>query len=297
MLTCQTGVIPAPSIHDIEAQKNWEVRATEMGIQRYRAALRETVEKRDGTTIERAVELANTAPGLRIIHDMLGDPRTGKGVVFGMEELRQWCMERIASVRGAKPPYVWVIPQFSAETLAFITTRALCSLRVGGEGHQRASTVRSVAGNIGLALRDQCEFEDWKKQSAEDAKERDDHRDIAKALITRAKGRVTRSAFTSWRNRFMEYRTAEWSQDLRIVIGGALLHTAITHGGGWFQIVTVHEAGKTINRVALSPEAERAIFNMHQEMEIATPFLLPTICKPQEWRRESDADLQAHADA
>jgi len=258
-----TGGLPTQI--DIDAQIEWEGSNITAGIERYRASQRES-------------SLGDTDVGTRILHEMLRDLVPG---------IRQAQDEAADAMRrgGFYTPHHPLLIQLEADKLAVITTRVILSVKPqAGYGSRK---VTHVAMEIGSAVRDEIEFENWKTESKAAAKAGDAALDLAALLVARVKGNVDQKTYHRWRKKCQTLRRIPWTREQRLQLGAALLSLAVRFGRGWFVVFDARRMGKTERYLDLSPQAQASIQNLNTLLEVNRPYLMPMICPPKPWTRSS----------
>lgn len=251
---------------EIDREVEWEMAAIDAGVERYRRSV--------------STDFADSHPGRIIQNDMM------RQISPAIAKVQGHYADRIVTPEKAKsvPKWVWPILTLPADVLAFLTIRTLIVAPHTDNGQGRTAT--AVALNIAMAIRDQVEYTEWRKQSKARAKETGE-RDFATVLVLRAGGKdkVDRKRWRTWRRKIAEIPKQNWTKSQRLSMGALLLKLAIKNGGGWFEERNVRVKSKTEKRIFLSEAAVRAIGQINSEMEARRPVLPPMLIKPRRWHR------------
>ena len=140
--------LPTPSAADIERQHLMENFSNEEGMRRYRDSLIREVKHSDGTVTRSQVTLGETKPGMRIIKDVLGTPKDGKGLIWAIDEIRK---EVLTPRKGRRNDWETVVAFMPSDQLALITLRVLLNIpanpRSGDPRFFNKTSMRSTATN------------------------------------------------------------------------------------------------------------------------------------------------------
>ena len=244
-----------------------EMSGIDEGIRKYRATLK-----------DEDTRLADTAAGRKIFKEVM------KELVPQIAEAQNIAADGIANAgKGVRPVWWWYIQKVSPEKLALITIRAMLSK------HTKPGTVGRPATGIylavGLAVRQQVEFEQWQIRSRAESKSTGTP-DIAARLLSKAKN-FNQRQFNNWQRKIDSIIKEDWPREVRMHLGSKLVDLVIQHTGGFFQLRYVHGGGKTQRQIFLSPECEAMIEDLNSRVECATPVQKPMIAKPLPWRWHS----------
>jgi len=265
-----------PSPADIERQIEWESHCVRKGVERYHSTLSKTSIQKDGSVKQKQRELGETQVGLKVITDVLQHCTTA------IEEARQEAIEGLSNPdRRSRPvAWWWYIAWLSAEQLAFLTIRTILTSPALPDTEGRA--LLPTALGVGRAIRDEIDFRRWQDNSKRKAEETGTP-DLAKILISRAKGTATNRTIRRWIKKTSDIETLDWPKEVRLQVGTKLIETVVDNSGGWFEIRLEFVRGKTERRVYLTDKARAAVDNMHGFYELNRPYLLPTIIPPKPW--------------
>lgn len=267
----------------IDKQLDWETTCTERGVVRYHSTLERRVKSRDGTERREPAALGDTQAGLWVMNDMV------RCILPAMRQAREDAITRITdSTRGLMPEWTWLLPMLSAEKLTVIGVRTILTSPVR-EDKGIGRPALSICTQIGTAIRDECEFEQWRTDSRNAFKEGRSKVDLAKVLQSRVKT-VDRRRFARWRKKIAEIERLDWSREHCIQLGGRVLDVCIEFGGRWFEFRDIIIRGRTERRVVLSDVARVALEDHHSKLEVSRPYLLPMRCPPVPWQRIEDGE-------
>ena len=150
-----------------------EMAGVDEGIRKYRETLN-----------DEATRLADTPAGRKIFNEVMKD------LIPAIALAQTEAIEGIANAgKGVRPVWWWYISFIAPEKLALITLRSMM-----GKNTKNAMIGRPATGiflSIGVAIRQQLEFETWLMQSKRAAKETGG-RDVAARLSAKSKN------FTQW---------------------------------------------------------------------------------------------------
>lgn len=275
------GTLPLPTLDQIEAQKNWELSAVEDAIRQYNTELYETVEHSDGTTTRRPKQLADTAIGLKVMRDVIGDLET-YGAALALKNLKTQCLENITSP-GARhrPEWHYIVADRDPLELAVITVRALLAIRYNTRHEQVA--LADVAGRVASLIRDQYELDGWREESKARAQETGE-KDLARIMLASVNGQVDQRTYQRWKKKVKDIRRLDWPIEVRRHLGVALVQTAVESCGGWFEITLRRSGRKTTRYVELTPIAVEAIRSIKEEQPLLRPRHYPMVCPPVPWQ-------------
>lgn len=240
-----------------------EMSGIDEGVKRYRATLKD-----DDT------RLADTAAGRKIFREVM------KLLVPAIADAQNHAADGIANAgKGIRPVWWWYIQKVQPEKLALITIRALLSK------HTKPGTIgRPATGiylQVGLAVRQQVEFEQWQIRSRSDSKANGTP-DVAARLLAKAKN-FNQRQFNNWQRKLDSIIKEDWPREVRMHLGAKLVDLVICNTGGFFQLRYVQGGGKTQRQIFLSPECEAMIEDLNSRVECATPVQKPMITEPLPW--------------
>ena len=266
-------------INEREKEVLWEAAAIDRGKDRYRATFNTIKTRRDGSSTYESAELNDVAPGQIILKEMMlhAIPHFHAAI----EEAKR---EITSGRRGAHQHWWWLIGWLSAEEIALVTARTILTEKASGESYQgRGAT--SLNLRIGQAVKEQIEFNKWKKKSKILADDNGGF-DFSAWLITKVGGSINRRTWARWKSKMDAIENEDWPADTRVHIGAKLLDLMIKHGGGWFEERLVYRAAKTERRVFLSSEAQQAITDINSQLEVNRPYMVPMRCQPNPWEHK-----------
>ena len=263
-------------ITEKEREIYWEAAAIDRGKDRYRAAFNTVKYSRDGTVKHESSELGDVPPGQIILKEMMihAVPHFQSAI----EEAKQ----EIASGRkGKHKEWWWLIGWLSAEEIALVTARTILTEKASGQSYQgRAATGLNL--RIGQAVKEQIEFNKWKKKSKILAAE-DGGVDFAAWLIKEVGGTINRRTWARWKSKMDQIENEDWPTDTRVHIGAKLLDLMVRNGGGWFEDRMIYKSGKTERRIFLSESAQAAITDINAQLEVNRPYMVPMRMQPNPW--------------
>ena len=231
------------------------------GIKRYRESLQTT-------------GLADTAAGRKIFKDVMKD------LVPAIAAAQDIAVEGISnSGKGVRPVWWWYISFISPEKLALITIRAMMSKNKKSGYLGRPAT--NIFVSIGLAVRQQLEFETWLQNSKREAKETGG-RDVAARLLARSKN-FNQRQWTNWSRKIEGIITLDWPREVRTHVGAKLVELVIESTGGFFEMRYVQGGGKTQRQIFLSDACEAMIEDLNSRVEAVSPVQKPMIAPPLPW--------------
>lgn len=263
-------------ITEKEREILWEAAAIDRGKDRYRATFSTVKQKRDGTVKHESSELGDVAPGQIILKEMMLH-----AIPYFQAAIEEAKREITSGRRGAHKDWWWLIGWLSAEEIALVTARTILTEKASGESYQgRGATGLNL--RIGQAVKEQIEFNKWKKKSKILAGDNGGF-DFSAWLIQKVGGTINRQTWARWKSKMDAIENEEWPTDTRVHIGAKLLDLMIKHGGGWFEERLVYRTGKTERRVFLSSEAQQAITDINSQLEVNRPYMVPMRCQPNPW--------------
>lgn len=266
-------------ITEKEREIYWEAAAIDRGKDRYRGTFSTVKVGRDGTVKHESAELGDVAPGQIILKEMMLH-----AVPYFQAAIEEAKREITSGRRGAHKEWWWLIGWLTAEEIALVTARTILTERASGDSYQgRSATGLNL--RIGQAVKEQIEFNRWKKNSKILAADQGGF-DFAAWLITKVGGTINRRTWSRWKAKMDAIENEEWPSDTRVQIGAKLLDLMIKHGGGWFEDRLVYKTGKTERRVFLSEAAQQAITDINAQLEVNRPYMVPMRCQPNPWEHK-----------
>jgi len=266
-------------ITEIEREVLWEASAIDRGKERYHSTFSTVKTSRNGDVKHESAELGDVAPGQIILKEMMihAIPHFHAAI----EEAKR---EITAGHKYRHKDWWWLIGWLSAEEIALVTARTILTEKASGESYQgRAATGLNL--RIGQAVKEQIEFNKWKKQSKIMAADQDGF-DFAEWLIKKVGGTIKRKTWARWKAKMDSIQNEDWPPDTRVHIGAKLLDLMIKHGGGWFESRLVYRNGKTERRVFMSAEAQQALVDINSQLEVNRPYMVPMRMQPNKWEHK-----------
>lgn len=244
---------------------------------------------------QRMFELAGVNEGVQRFNKLLTDPATKVGdtkvgrkifqetmreLIPAIEREQAVAVEGIAnSGRGVRPVWWWYLPFVKADRLAYIALRSVLNVRMVENGVGRPG--RTICLSIGLAVKQQVEFEKWLRDSKMEANETGGP-NLAAKLVRKAKN-FNQRQWGNWSRRIKSIETLDWRRDTKIHIGAKLLQLLIEETGGFFELRYVQIRHKTERQVFLSQACRDMMEDINSNLEIATPVLKPMLIPPRDW--------------
>lgn len=275
-------------IETSDAQVQWERGSVERGVARYRESLYRT--KKDGGL--ELKELAELEPGQDIMREVIVNAEAAirAAQVEAMNAMRD-------KTRGRWEMWWWPLCCLEADKIALIGTRSM--LGGGGMSTSPRRALRSVALEIGRAMKLEREFEMWRE--AENRREREARKAKAEGdddvfvpnwwkLMRQRAPEFSERAFRKWAKKSGQYDKLDWGRDVRLAVGTKVIDLIVRYGGGWFAVDLVgkHESNRytTERRVMLTEDAWKWIKSAHRGHEFNRPWLLPMLKEPLDWKRK-----------
>ena len=140
---------------------------------------------------------------------------------------------------------------------------------------------RTICLNIGLATKQQMEFEKWLRESKQQSKTTGTP-DVAARLIRTAKN-FNQRQWGNWTRKLKAIETLDWRRDTKMHIGSKLLSILIEESGGFFEMRYVQIRNKTERQIFLSPECRKMIEDINNDIGYNSPTLRPMIIPPRHW--------------
>lgn len=244
-----------------ETQRRMELSGVDEGVNRFRKLM--SVEK-----------LHDSGVGRKIFKETMAD------IVPAIREAQKLAVEGIAnSGAGVRPVWWWYISFVSAEKLAYIALRSVLNIRMVKSGIGRPA--RNICLDIGLAVKQQVEFEKWLRDSKDEAQNTGGP-DLAARLVRTAKN-FNQRQWGNWQRRIKSIETLDWRRDVRMHIGAKILELVIEHGGGFFELKYVQVRNKTERQVFLSDACRAMMEDINSQLELSAPVMKPMITEPREW--------------
>tara|TARA_B100000085_G_scaffold22775_1_gene19158 strand:- start:36142 stop:38625 length:2484 start_codon:yes stop_codon:yes gene_type:complete len=244
-----------------EEQRRTELEGVNEGVAKYRKMLLEG-------------NIADTGAGRQIFKEVMGL------VIPAIRKAQEEAVEGIAnSGPGVRPVWWWYISFVSPEKLAYIALRSVLGVRMVKAGYGRPA--RSVCLTIGLAVKQQVEFEKWLRDSKDEAKNTGGP-DLAARLVRTAKN-FNQRQWGNWSRRIKSIETLDWRRDVRMHIGAKILDLIIENGGGFFEMKYVQVRNKTERQVFLSDACRAMMDDINSQIELSAPTLKPMIVEPRPW--------------
>lgn len=281
MTQTQTTVEPTDQIPvaDIEAQKRFEIHCIEEGVRRFRYQDQGGKPTDDGHTTRKG--LADQTATRIIYDDIL--PGLIKRVTQMRDEAALYCLEPKGQFSLGMLPLALLDP----EQTSVIALRGMMADEYSEKA--LAKKLTSVELKIGNMLFQQLEFEDWKAQETERAKEDKDYISKYKRLLTFLKGQpVNQKQWSRFMSKYGERRARKQRKDA-IILGARLVQVLIEEGQGWFEMSMIFERGHGAKVVRFSPEALAALKEQRENCELQKPVLRPMLCPPKPWVRVKEA--------
>ena len=251
-----------------EIQTIHEMAGIDEGIKRYRDSL-----------LDPKLKLSDTVAGRKIFADMM------RTLVPALEAAQEDAIEGIANGgKGSRPVWWWHISFISAEKLAMMAIKTILGVRTQDYQHGRPAT--AICLEIGVAVRQQMEFERWMQKSKKTSEETGGP-DLAAKLISRAKN-FNQRQWGNWTRKIDEIETLDWTREQRGHIGAKLLQLVVTNTGGFFILKYVQMRGKTQRQVYLSDGCHAMIEDIHSRVEVVAPAVKPMLipAKPWAWSKQ-----------
>lgn len=270
-----------PTIHEIDRQIRRELETVQMGVERYHASIA-------------GASLGDTDPGLRIMRNILtdrpdpNDPTvTLPGLVTAIESSREFIKQKISkgSGSGSWPAWNFMVHFLTPEKVAVIVTRTVLTPDANTRP-DRAKSLPATALAVSRNIKLEIEYEEWIRTEAELQDADPAYLNIHKLLLARWRKYVDTRVFRRWKRKLQNIQELPWSRNDLMQYGAFLLNLLIRHGGGYFEKEVVRVRGhKTEARLVLTGGARQMIEDIHTNLEITRPYLLPMRCPPKPWRR------------
>ena len=255
--------ILADAMADEKRQINHELDGVDEGVAKYEKYLGDP-----------ATRLADTSVGRKIFKE------TMSLLIPAIAKEQEIAIDGIANAgRGVRPVWWWYLPFVAPEKLAYISLRSALAVRMRDNSVGRSA--RQICLDIGLAVKQQVEFEAWQKKSKETSKETGGP-DLAARLISKAKN-FNQRQWGNWTRRIESIETLDWRRDVKMHIGSKLLQLMIEESGGFLEMKYIQVRHKTERQVFLSPACRAMIEDINSGLEIVAPVLKPMISPPREW--------------
>ena len=238
------------------------------------AAINEGVEKFRRLLVDKETRLVDTGVGREIFKEQMSL------LIPAIKREQEIAIEGIANAgRGVRPVWWWYLPQVEADKLAYLAIKNLLSIRMSDNGLGRPA--RTICLNIGLATKQQMEFEKWLRESKQQSKTTGTP-DVAARLIRTAKN-FNQRQWGNWTRKLKAIETLDWRRDTKMHIGSKLLSILIEESGGFFEMRYVQIRNKTERQIFLSPECRKMIEDINNDIGYNSPTLRPMIIPPRHW--------------
>lgn len=245
-----------PDLHEIEQQKHWELDGVESGVRKVRDDL----------------------DSQRVADSELGSVLQQRAVPALITKIKAAQAEAVAGVkaggRGRPSPWWYLILLFKPETLAVITVKKALSFLPRDFTFNPALT--GLASDINVALRDQCDYEEWRSEGKHEREVVDrffKNYDMNARNLKRLREKTGRK------------REERWTRDDGINFGVRLLTLLTEAVPDWFKIDQQRlRGGRYEYQFIFTDEAKEALFRIGQQCELSRPSLLPMIVPPADWK-------------
>lgn len=238
------------------------------------------VERFEKSMLDPAMRLSDTAAGRKIFNETISL------LIPAIRDAQEIAIEGIANGgKGVRPVWWWYISFISPEKLAYMTMRAILGVRMASGGVGRKAS--GICMDIGLAVKQQIEFEKWLSDSKRTAKETGG-RDLAAQLVRRSKN-FNQRQWGNWTRKIDSIETLDWRRDTKMHIGSKLLELALANTGGFFTLTYVQIRNKTERQVFLSEPCRAMIEDIHSRVEVMSPVIKPMLAPPIQWAWDAEA--------
>jgi DNA-directed RNA polymerase, mitochondrial len=279
----ETGTLSAHSAHHLAAilaKDLGQASSTDLQILHEMAGVDAGVERFEKTLLDPNLRLSDTAAGRKIFNETISL------LIPAIRAAQDIAIEGIANGgKGVRPVWWWYISFVAPEKLAYITMRAILGVRMASGSVGRKAS--GICMDIGLAVKQQVEFEKWLSESKRTAKETGG-RDLAAQLVRRAKN-FNQRQWGNWTRKIDSIETLDWRRDTKMHIGSKLLELALQHTGGFFTLTYVQIRNKTERQVFLSDPCRAMIDDIHSRVEVMSPVIKPMRAAPKLWAWEAEA--------
>ena len=258
------------SDEDLIKEVLWENHQIKEGVRKYQKSLEDKA-------------AGETKGGMKLMQSAI--PNTIEGIGKAYKDAETILMSGKA---GNTPNWLFLIGMVKAEQAAVIVTSQALKHSTSPDN---MLTLTTLANNVGIALRQQLMFENWKKNEKAKVKEHNSacendedkySKSFAEILIDRAKGNVTRQKLARWKSKFDTYTNIEWGSD-QVVIGMKLIEIMVDANPEVFTYKMVTIKGKKQRLLNITETAWLQLQSLNAAAELDTPALLPTLIEPLEW--------------
>ena len=253
-----------PNIAQIERQIENEIQASDRGVERYKASLKDR-------------DLVDTAPGSAAMQACITD------VIDSINRKQiELGFRFIEGARGPSPCLAYLLA-LSPEKLAIITARTILTIPRAGEVTTWRVAI-NVAQRIGNRVVAECEFEKWRKASAAAAKNKEDSWDAAHWLVNVAR-KVDFKSWQRWKRKRNDITEIKVTPVEAIKIGDVLLWCAAQTE--WFSMDLKYTAArKTRKTIAMGEKLLKAITVADERLAVCRPYFMPMVCEPKPWKQQ-----------
>lgn len=185
--------------------------------------------------------------------------------------------------RPTVSPAMAYVLGLSPEKLAVITIRTVLGTPSAADSGTWRLAI-GVARKIGARVVAELEYERWRRQKTEEAKEKDDGWNAAHWLSAVAR-KVDYEAWQRWKRRRTDIEDFNVSLKDRIRIGDVLLWCA--GQTEWFSLDNkTIKAPRRRKVIFLTQRTIEAINAADDKLSLQRPYYLPMVCEPKPWRRK-----------
>lgn len=265
----ESGLVGYPvPVADIEAQKRFEIKHTELGVERFHKSIA-------------SATISDTPLGRKVAKDVLAP------MAKEIKRVQKRAAKELRTVGGRDPWGGWrpLLMTLKADKLAVITLRTIMSNVHPGDMHS-APSVAVVSRLIGQNCRYELEFEMWRQAEAEAAKLDPKHTDMFKLMMEynpNPNAAVVRRWRSRMQKRVVRIHQEPWTLEQRVGMGSCLVDVLVRKGGGWFEITRFTMRRKTMQVIHFSTPAIKALGKTVNDLEVSKPYLLPMTCPPKPW--------------
>lgn len=259
----QLATLLKDTFQEEKEQVNFEMAAINEGVEKFRRLL-----------VDKETRLVDTGVGREIFKDQMSL------LIPAIKREQEIAIEGIAnSGRGVRPVWWWYLPQVEADKLAYLSIKNLLSIRMSDNGLGRPA--RTICMNIGLAVKQQMEFEKWLRESKQTSKTTGTP-DVAARLLRRAKN-FNQRQWGNWTRKLQAIETLDWRRDVKMHVGSKLLKILIEESGGFFEMKYVQMRNKTERQIFLSDLCRKMIEDINNDIGYNSPSLRPMLIPPRGW--------------
>jgi DNA-directed RNA polymerase len=222
-----------------------------------------------------ATKLADTGAGRKIFKEVMS------ALVPAIKAEQELAEEGIANGgRGPRPVWWWYLPFVSADKLAYIGLRSVLGVRM--RDNHLGRSARQICLTIGLAVKQQVEFEAWLRKSKEESSAGGGP-DMAARLVRRAKN-FNQRQWGNWTRRIKSIETVDWKRDVKMHVGAKMLQILVEQSLGFFELRYVQIRNKTERHVFLTDACRAMINDINSGLEVNSPVLKPMLIPPRPWQ-------------